>query len=245
LSLTTYRRCDCGSTATLRLLDLAKFSILLIVERSALDHLVLVPVAQKQPLGLVADDSEPGPRVVIVDARKINLRAIHVVNVASRTRAPRLDPRSFDTSMTRPGSPSLRTKIAPVSWLNVMPSSPLLAPPPAKMLRDVGLPLHQARRLRAVIGQLNTVESTAALLLEPLEPGGKALPDLKPEPPPGGKPARWDELAAFWKAVPQASRGAMRDAVNSILDACQAGPTCRSCAEPPRRHAALLLRPGT
>ena len=84
---------------------------------------------------------------------------------------------------------------------------------------DVGLPLHQARRLRTVIGQLDTPVSTAALLLEPLEPGGKAIPDLKPEPAPDGKPAHWDELAAFWTAVPQASRGAIRDAVNSVVAA--------------------------
>jgi hypothetical protein len=82
---------------------------------------------------------------------------------------------------------------------------------------DVGLPLHQARRLRTVIGQLDTPIGTAALLLEPLEPGGKAVPNLKPEPAPDGKPAHWDELAAFWRAVPQPSRGAIRASVNSVV----------------------------
>jgi hypothetical protein len=42
----------------------------------------------------------------------------------------------------------------------------------------VGLPLHQARRLRTIVGQLNTPASTAGLLLEPLG----AVLDLKPDP---------------------------------------------------------------
>jgi phage shock protein A len=84
---------------------------------------------------------------------------------------------------------------------------------------DVGLPLHQARRLRTVVGQLDTSVGTPALLLEPLEPGRKTVPGLKPEPAPDDKPAHWDGLAAFWTVVPQASRGAIRDAVNSVVAA--------------------------
>jgi len=78
-------------------------------------------------------------------------------------------------------------------------------------------------RLRIVVGQTDTPVGTAALLLEPLEPGEKVIPDLKPQPAPDGKPAHWDELAAFWRAVPQASRGAIRDAVNSIVAALPGG----------------------
>ena len=105
---------------------------------------------------------------------------------------------------------------------------------------DVGLPLHQARRLRTVVGQLDTPASTAGLLLEPLE-GGR-FSTSNPNPLQTAKPAYWDELAAFWTAVPQASRGTIRDAVNSVVAALPARMACRSCGKP-RGHAALLLGP--
>jgi hypothetical protein len=81
---------------------------------------------------------------------------------------------------------------------------------------DVGLPLHQARRLRIVVGQSDTSASSAELLLEPLESVGN-------EPGPDSKPEYRDDLAAFWTAVPLVSRDAIRDAMNSVVDALPGG----------------------
>ena len=88
---------------------------------------------------------------------------------------------------------------------------------------DVGLSLIQARRLRSVVAQLDPDVSEATVLLKPLKPGDGLTIEFESEPDGEDRPAYWDELAAFWEAVPQSSRAAIRDALQAALTVLRDG----------------------